>query len=209
MNVLLPSYQGQERVIPLRREDVNVQKNTAVTGEIRIHKRIITENKTFTVPVTREEVIIERLPVSPYPDQQPVQTLPTGSVQPLQDAPSANTQARAMHPLPAGGASNVQETSSFENSTVQQQPVDMATLGEALENGGSLRILVHEERLMIQKQSVVVEEIHIQKQVIEETRHLSVPVRHEEVHVERHGTFQMHGDIGDGVTEAGSSNAPV
>ena len=112
-------------------------------------------------------------------------------------------------PLPAGDSSNVQETSSFENSTAQQQPVDMATIREALENGGSLRILVHEERVTIQKQSVVVEEIYIQKQVIEETRHLSVPVRHEEVHVERHGTFQMHGDIGDGAIEAGSSNTPV
>ena len=39
MNVLLPSYQGQERVIPLRHEDVNVQKNHGVLRVIRIAKK--------------------------------------------------------------------------------------------------------------------------------------------------------------------------
>jgi stress response protein YsnF len=177
MNVLLPSYQGQERVIPLRREDVTIQKTTDVIGELRIHKRIITENKTFTVPVTREEVTIERLPVTPPSDQQSAQTSPSDS-------------------LP-----------SFQNSP-KQQSTDMPTTREALENGGTLRILVHEERVIIQKQSMVVEEILIQKQVMEETRHLSVPVRHEEAYIEQHGTFQVHGNIEDGMVETSTSVPP-
>ena len=58
MEVLLPSALGQERTIQLRREEMNVSKHTVVIGELRIHKRVITENKTFTIPVTREEVTI-------------------------------------------------------------------------------------------------------------------------------------------------------
>lgn len=41
-------------------EQLRVVTGTAVTGRVRVRKRVITEERTFTVEVTREEVTIER-----------------------------------------------------------------------------------------------------------------------------------------------------
>lgn len=49
----------------VREETLQVFKQWVQTGEVRIRKRVVTENQTFTVPVTREEVIIERVSAMP------------------------------------------------------------------------------------------------------------------------------------------------
>lgn len=53
---------GTVQVLQLREETLHVEKQWVQTGEIRIRKRVITEEKVFRVPVSREEVIIERVP---------------------------------------------------------------------------------------------------------------------------------------------------
>lgn len=53
---------GQVQTLQLREETLQVEKQWVQTGEIRIRKRVITEEKVFRVPVSREEVIIERVP---------------------------------------------------------------------------------------------------------------------------------------------------
>lgn len=66
-----------EQVIPLRQEELQAHKQLVVTGEVRLRKKIITEQKTITVPVTREELVIERLPVADSTidtNQQPTQS---------------------------------------------------------------------------------------------------------------------------------------
>jgi uncharacterized protein (TIGR02271 family) len=45
-----------------------------VTGEVRVRKKIITEEKTITVPVIREELVVERLPVTNTADQSDLQS---------------------------------------------------------------------------------------------------------------------------------------
>lgn len=47
--------------LQLREEVLQAEKQWVQTGEIRIRKRVITEERVFTVSVTREEVIIERV----------------------------------------------------------------------------------------------------------------------------------------------------
>lgn len=51
-----------ERRIQLVGEVLNVHKQRVQRGEVRITKEVITENKTLEVPVTREELVIERVP---------------------------------------------------------------------------------------------------------------------------------------------------
>ncbi len=53
---------GQIQTLQLREETLQIEKQWVQTGEIRIRKRVITEEKVFRVPVSREEVIIERVP---------------------------------------------------------------------------------------------------------------------------------------------------
>jgi uncharacterized protein (TIGR02271 family) len=49
--------------IPLMREEIGIEKVARESGHVRIHKTIHTEEKHFTVPVTREEVLIEHVAV--------------------------------------------------------------------------------------------------------------------------------------------------
>jgi uncharacterized protein (TIGR02271 family) len=54
----------QELRLPLREEEITVEKVNRETGHVRIHKAVRTEERHITVPVTREEVVVERLPAS-------------------------------------------------------------------------------------------------------------------------------------------------
>ncbi|HVZ87243.1 MAG TPA: YsnF/AvaK domain-containing protein [Polyangia bacterium] len=47
--------------IPLREEELGIQKIARETGHVRIHKTVKTEEKHFSVPVSREDVVIERV----------------------------------------------------------------------------------------------------------------------------------------------------
>lgn len=50
----------QEQTLNLREEQLNVTKNQVKAGEVTIHKDIIEEQKNIEVPVTREELYVER-----------------------------------------------------------------------------------------------------------------------------------------------------
>lgn len=124
-----------DRTIPVREEVLQAHKQLVQTGEVVLRKEVVTEDKTITVPITREELVIERRPTSLQPSDQPVQ---------------------------AG-----------------------ETLEEALKDGGTLRIVLHEERVRIEKYPVVLEEILISKRQIEEQKPISGTVKREVVYIER------------------------
>lgn len=48
-----------EQTLKLREEELRVSKQPIETGEVRIHKEVVTEQKTVDVPVSHEEVYIE------------------------------------------------------------------------------------------------------------------------------------------------------
>ncbi|HYX51689.1 MAG TPA: YsnF/AvaK domain-containing protein [Ktedonobacteraceae bacterium] len=137
------SQATNERIIPVREEELHVQKQLVETGEVIVRKEIITEEKTFTVPVTREELVIERFP----------------------------------------GSTQSSDLSSYEDED----------LSEALIDGGTLRIVLREERVHVEKQTVVKEEIFISKRQIQETQHIEETLRKEEAHIERVGDVNIHG----------------
>lgn len=51
-----------DRTLQLREERLKVGKEQVETGEVDVRKEVVTERKTVTVPVEREEVVIERRP---------------------------------------------------------------------------------------------------------------------------------------------------
>ena len=53
-----------ERRIQLRGEILRTYKDRVQRGEVRLRKDVITETKSVDVPVSREELVIERTPVS-------------------------------------------------------------------------------------------------------------------------------------------------
>lgn len=52
-----------EKVMELREEQLDVHTERMQTGEVQLRKEIITETRTVEVPVTREEIVVERRPL--------------------------------------------------------------------------------------------------------------------------------------------------
>ena len=153
---------GGSRIIPVREERLNVDKQIVQTGEIVIHKRIITENKTFTIPITREEVTIERLP--------------------MRGGLASTNERQAVR----------NDLVSERNVETDRADAHVTDGGEMLNNGGTIRILVREEQVSFTKQPVVIEEIIVRKQQIQEQRELSETLKHEEVRIEHSGNIVIH-----------------
>jgi len=55
------------RRVDLREEELVPHTQDVQTGEVNLHKDVVTEEQTVEVPVTREEVIVERHPVEGRP----------------------------------------------------------------------------------------------------------------------------------------------
>lgn len=68
---------GTERRLELRGELLRAVKQRVQTGEIRLRKEVVTENQTINVPVTREDVIVERVPAAEA-GRRPGSTRPIG-----------------------------------------------------------------------------------------------------------------------------------
>lgn len=51
-----------ERVIELKREELDIDKDTVEVGEVDIKKVVRQETKTIEVPIEKEEIVIERRP---------------------------------------------------------------------------------------------------------------------------------------------------
>ncbi len=56
-----------EKSVQLREEQLRAEKETVPAGEVTLRKDVVTEQKTVDVPVTREEVVVERHPVADRP----------------------------------------------------------------------------------------------------------------------------------------------
>lgn len=56
----MPTEEPEEQKIRLRQEQLKADKERVQTGEVDIHKEVITEKQHLDVPVSREEVVIER-----------------------------------------------------------------------------------------------------------------------------------------------------
>jgi len=56
----MPRGSVSETTVDLKKEDLHVRKENETVGEVRIRKDVVTEHKTLDVPVTHEEVVIER-----------------------------------------------------------------------------------------------------------------------------------------------------
>jgi len=61
-----------ERTMQLREEELHARKEQVQTGQVSIGKEVVTEERTLDVPLTREEVVVERHAVDRRPADQPI-----------------------------------------------------------------------------------------------------------------------------------------
>lgn len=103
----------------LRQEELDVSKYSVQTGEVTLHKDVVEEQRTLHVPVTHEQVVIERRAVN--------------------------------------------------------EPSDVPVGTEEV-----IRIPVSEERVDVDKHTVITGEVELHKRAIEETKEINETVRREE-----------------------------
>ena len=64
---------GADRdTLQLREEELVANKQRVETGQVQVGKEVVSEQRTLDVPVTREEVTIERHPVDRRPSDSPI-----------------------------------------------------------------------------------------------------------------------------------------
>ena len=107
-------------------EVLRVHKERINRGEVRLRKDVVTENQTIEVPVTREELVLERVPVS-------------GDT----PAPSAN-----------------------------------------IGSGQEIRVPLSEDKVRLEKQPVLREEVSVGKREVQDVARVSGDVRREELRVD-------------------------
>jgi uncharacterized protein (TIGR02271 family) len=72
-----PAMAGREQLrdrdtLQLREEELVARKQSVETGAVKLDKDVVTEERTLEVPVTREEVTIQRTPVDRRPSERPL-----------------------------------------------------------------------------------------------------------------------------------------
>ena len=56
-----------EKTLQLREEELRARTRPVEAGEVRVEKDVVEEERSIDVPVTREEVVVERRPVDRRP----------------------------------------------------------------------------------------------------------------------------------------------
>jgi len=59
-----PKLADDTQSLQLREEELRAEKQQVKAGEVRVRKEVVSEKRTLEVPVTREEVVIERRPAA-------------------------------------------------------------------------------------------------------------------------------------------------
>ena len=62
-----------DRTMQLREEELQARKTPVETGRVQLGKEVVEEQRTVDVPVTREEVYVERHPVDRHPADRPIE----------------------------------------------------------------------------------------------------------------------------------------
>jgi uncharacterized protein (TIGR02271 family) len=89
MNNKNNGQETEEGTLQLRKEELDINKNKVQTGEVILSKEIVEEQQTVNVPVTHEEVVIERRTLNNQPTDSQISS---SSSSPGQDFENSNRE---------------------------------------------------------------------------------------------------------------------
>ncbi|QBD75533.1 YsnF/AvaK domain-containing protein [Ktedonosporobacter rubrisoli] len=111
-----------EAHIPVREERLGAEKQNVQAGEVRIHKEVVTEQKSIDVPVAHEEVVVERHAAT----QPGVSQTPIGQDEEIRIPVSEEQVNVTKTPVETGdvtiGKRTVQEEKRFTESVRREEP---------------------------------------------------------------------------------------
>jgi uncharacterized protein (TIGR02271 family) len=116
-------------VVQLREEELSARKQQVEAGRVSLGTEVIQEQQTLEVPVTREEVTIERHPVDRRPSNEPISsTSETLNVPVREEQVSVNKQTVVYEEVNVGKRA-VQETQRVSD-TIRKEVVDVDATGD-------------------------------------------------------------------------------
>lgn len=127
--------EGAHRV-QLREEQLQASKQPVETGQVGIRKEVTTEQQTFDVPVTREEVYIERRPGSGQPADQPIGEGETYRIPVREEQVTVEKQPVVKEEISLGKR-QVQETKQVSD-TVQREEAHIERTGDTRVQGSNV-----------------------------------------------------------------------
>jgi uncharacterized protein (TIGR02271 family) len=66
-----PKNLGEQLVVPILAEELHVEKESIISGGVRIHKRVNERTEVVDQPIQTEEVEVERIPINQMVDAPP------------------------------------------------------------------------------------------------------------------------------------------
>jgi uncharacterized protein (TIGR02271 family) len=129
----------ETRSLRLREEQLQAEKQRVQSGEVRLHKDVVTEQQTIHVPVTHEEVVIERRPAS----GEAVDTTPIGEGETIRVPVSEEQVNVTKTPVVTGevsvGKRAVEETQQVTD-TVKREEARLENAGDAPVRGAGVDV---------------------------------------------------------------------
>ena len=111
-------------VIELREEELHVDKNRVQAGEVRVGKHVVSEEKSVTVPVEHEEVVVTRHAVDRAADPSQIGAdSETMKVAVMAEQVSTNVTARVVEEVEVGKRT-VQEEKTVTD-TIRKEKLDL------------------------------------------------------------------------------------
>jgi len=118
-----------EATVQLREEELAARKQQVETGRVSLGTEVVEEQQTIEVPVTREEVTVERHPVARRPSDAPISASSEEVRVPVrEDQVTVEKQAVVYEEVNVGRRA-VQETQRVSD-TVRKEVVDVDTTGD-------------------------------------------------------------------------------
>jgi len=128
--------EGEQRV-RLREEQLRAQKQPVETGEARLRKDVVSEQQSMDVPVTHEEVYVERRPGSGQPTDQPLGEGETYRV-PVRDE-QVSVEKQAVEREEVGMGKRPVEETKRVSDTVRREEARVERTGDAKVQGSDVQ----------------------------------------------------------------------
>jgi len=124
------SGQTDSDTLRLREEELTARKTSVETGRVQLSKEVVEEERTMDVPVTREEVTIERQAVDRRPSDKPIDTTETETIRVPVREEQVELEKQAVVYEEVGVGKRVTQETQQVSDTVRREELRMDKEGD-------------------------------------------------------------------------------
>ena len=117
-----PAMDG-EQTLELREEELRARKHSVQTGKVELAKEVVSEQRTIDVPVTHEEVTIERHAVDHQPSDSPIRDTDATISMPIREEQVTADKRAVVYEEVNVGKRTVQDTEHVSETVRREQAV--------------------------------------------------------------------------------------